>query len=100
MDLLKDTEGTVLFPFQTEIDFFLENFHHRQRPFRQCLGAHRTEAILERESLYFASCGLRGTFCCCGLGCNALAKGLFCVEIRTFGTMGLASKRGSYLGYR
>ncbi|WP_446030671.1 abortive infection protein [Lelliottia amnigena] len=26
MDLLKDTEGTVLFPFQTEIDFFWRIF--------------------------------------------------------------------------
>ncbi len=59
MKNLFDTEGTVLFPFQTEI-ILSGRFTPQLKPFTSVPVGNRTEAILERLSLYFASYGLRG----------------------------------------
>lgn len=99
MKNLLDTEGTVLFPFQTEIHFIWTIFSTVKR---LVIGTRTIlpEAILERLSLYFASYGLCGSLCCGGLVCSALAEGLYSVEICGFGTMGHASKARTTLGYR
>lgn len=75
MDFLNDTEGTVLFPFQTEIAFVLAIITTAKDLSVSAWGggAHRTETILGRLSLYLASGGLRGTLCRGGLGCSPLA---------------------------
>ncbi|BES33972.1 hypothetical protein Ef22C036LT_41790 (plasmid) [Escherichia fergusonii] len=100
MKNLLDTEGTVLFPFQTEIHFIWTIFSTVKRLVIGTRGPYLPEAILERLSLYFASYGLCGSLCCGGLVCSALAEGLYSVEICGFGTMGHASKARTTLGYR
>ncbi len=53
MKNLLDTEGTVLFPFQTEIHFIWTIFSTVKRLVIGTRGPYLPEAILERLSLYF-----------------------------------------------
>ncbi len=100
MKNLLDTEGTVLFPFQTEIHFIWTIFSTVKR-----LVIGTRDHICQKQ--YWSAClCILLLMAYVGL-CAAvvwfvvpLAEGLYSVEICGFGTMGHASKARTTLGYR
>ncbi len=100
MKNLLDTEGTVLFPFQTEIHFIWTIFSTVKRP---VIGTR--DHICQKQ--YWSAClCILLLMAYVGL-CAAVvwfvvpsAEGLYSVEICGFGTMGHASKARTTLGYR